>query len=127
VNESSPESSPDSGPQDDPIAAADLVDMRSEFGIADLVLEPTVETGSHPMLSWQAAAGATSYWLVVRDADDRPYWAWTGAEVSVRFGGGDTEEPNQTAVLHEMMTWRVAAFDAEGSLIALSESAVLSP
>lgn len=104
-----------------------LTELRDDLGIAVLGLGPTTETGSHPTLSWQAADGAATYWLVVRDGAGRPYWAWTGSDTSVRIGGGDTPDTNQTAALHEPMTWSVAAFDAAGELIALSDEATVSP
>ncbi|MCP4964264.1 MAG: hypothetical protein GY926_03415 [bacterium] len=100
---------------------------RLPYSAAFMAMTPTNESGSHPTLSWQPADGAASYWLTIRDADARPYWAWTGTETSVRFGGGDSPETNQTAVLHETMTWRVAAFDANGGLVAISDSASVSP
>ena len=111
----------------DPTVVPNLVELRGDLGVDVLVLEPTSEMGSHPTLSWQSADGAVSYWLVLRDADGRPYWAWTGSETSVRVGGGDSADANQTAVLHEPMTWRVAAFDSSGSLVALSDTVSVSP
>ncbi len=111
------------GPGDDPT----LDDLRGALGIDVLHLEPTTETGNHPTLSWQPVDGAASYWLVLRDDDDRPYWAWTGSDTTVRVGGGDRSETNQTAALHGEMTWRVAAFDTDHDLIALSDTARLSP
>jgi hypothetical protein len=100
--------------------------MSDDLGIAVVVVEPTTETGSHPLMSWQPVDGATSYWLVVRDADERPYWAWTGNDTRVRVGGGDNPDTNQTAVVHEAMTWSVAAFDGQGRLIAISPWTSLS-
>ncbi len=114
-------------PGDDPTTSPVLVELRENLGINALILETTNESGSHPTLSWQPADGAESYWLTVRAADARPYWAWTGADTSVRVGGGDRPDTNQTAVLHETMTWRVAAFDADGVLIAISDEASISP
>lgn len=112
---------------DDTTSVPSLREMRDDLGIDILILSPTNETGSHPTLSWSPVDGAMSYWLVLRDADGRPYWAWTGNDTSVRVGGGDSSEPNQTATLHEEMTWSVAAFDEEENLIALSDAASLTP
>mgnify|MGYP001824530035 CR=1 FL=1 len=112
---------------DDPTATPNLVELRSDLGVDVLVLDPATESGSHPMLSWQPTDGAASYWLTIRDADARPYWAWTGTETNVRIGGGDSPDTNQTAVLHETMTWRVAAFDSSGGLVAISDTATVSP
>lgn len=110
-----------------PAEVPSLLELRGDLDVAVVVLEPTTEGGSHPTLSWQPASGAESYWLVVRGADGRPYWAWTGTSTSVRVGGGDRSDTNQTAALHEAMTWRVAAFDAAGVLIGLSDPASLTP
>lgn len=82
--------------------------------------------GPHPALVWEPFDGASSYWLVVFDAAGDPYWAWTGSDPSVRVGGGSVDGMNQTAVVHETMTWRVAAFDANGTLIALSREGTIS-
>lgn len=112
---------------EDPTVVSDLGELRDDLGVEVLVLEPTSETGSHPTLRWQSADGAVSYWLVLQDAAGRPYWAWTGSETSVRVGGGDSADANQTAVLHEPMTWRVAAFDSDGNLVALSDTADVAP
>lgn len=112
---------------EDTTSAPSLREMRDALGIDILLLNPTTETGSHPTLSWSPVDGAMSYWLVLRDADGRPYWAWTGADASIRVGGGESSDTNQTATLHEEMTWSVAAFDEEGNLIALSDAASLAP
>lgn len=92
-----------------------------------VAFNPTTEAGSHPTLSWNPFEGAMSYWLVLRDTDGRPCWAWTGTDTSVRMGGGDSSDTNQTAALHAGMTWSVAAFDVEGNLVALSDTASLAP
>ena len=92
-----------------------------------MALRPADEGGPHPTLAWDAVDGAATYWLVVHDGDGRVYWAWTGAETQVRVGGGDRSELNQTAALHEPMTWSVTAVDASGSLLAFSDVATVSP
>ena len=85
-----------------------------------------VEPGPHPMLEWDAVAGADEYWLVVLDGDGVAYWSWTGEGTTVRFGGGDNPELNQTAVLYEPMTASVAAV-AGGTIIAISDVTALEP
>mgnify|MGYP001084730826 FL=1 len=105
-----------------------LLDMRGDLGVGIVVVDPTTETGSpHPTLSWQPVDAAASYWLVLHDADGEPFWAWTGTDTSIRVGGGGSPDINQTAALHQEMTWRVAAFDGEGVLVALSDPAALAP
>ena len=83
--------------------------------------------GPYPILSWEPVPAAATYWLVVSDADGQPYWAWTGEATEVRFGGGDSDEVNQTATLHEPMTWTVIAIDSDGELVAFSEPATVEP
>lgn len=108
-------------------SASSIRDLRGDFGIESIALQPADEGGPHPTLAWDAVDGAATYWLVVHDGDGRVYWAWTGAETQVRVGGGDRPELNQTAALHEPMTWSVTAVDASGSLLAFSDVATVSP
>jgi hypothetical protein len=79
------------------------------------------------VLSWQAVPSASSYWLVVQDSNGNPYWAWTGSDTEVRFGGGDTDALNQTAVLYEPMSWRIVALAVDGRVVAFSEYAAIEP
>ncbi len=92
-----------------------------------MVLQPTDEGGSHPTLSWLPLEGASTYWLVLRDGSGRVAWAWSGKRTSVRVGGGDTADLNQTATVYEEMTWSVLAFDAAGELIGLSDRQRVAP
>ena len=107
--------------------AVDLRTVLGAGGVVEVIVDPTEEGGSHPTLSWQPVDGADSYWVVLLDGDGAPYWAWIGAETSVRVGGGDSADENQTATLHEAMTLTVTAFDAEGELLAISTSTPLAP
>ena len=106
---------------------ANLEVTREVLGLDTLVLEEPIEDGSHPVLSWQPVDGAASYWLVVHDAEGGPYWAWTGADTSVRLGGGDRAETNQTAALSAALTWSVLALDADGIPLAVSGEGQLAP
>jgi hypothetical protein len=89
------------------VAPGDLAEI---IGIGVVALN-AVDSGPHPVLGWQPVQGASLCWLMISDSDEEPYWAWTGTGTAVRFGGGDSTELNQTAAIHEDMTWRVAAFD----------------
>lgn len=104
--------------------AADPVDV---LGVGSIVLDDVTEPGPHPVLGWEPVPGAASYWLTVTDGAGRPFWAWTGTATTVRVGGGPSAELNQTAAIHEPMTWRVAALDSNGVLVALSEPGDLAP
>lgn len=101
--------------------------MRSELGLETITLVVPTEGGSHPLLEWEPVSGATAYWIVVRDGSGEPYWAWSGSTTGVRFGGGESTDLNQTAALHEAMTWSVFGFDDAGALIALSDVESLAP
>ena len=129
TTDSTADSTDDTSTDDEPASEPerDLRTTLAERGVAELSLDPTVESGSHPTLSWPAVDGATSYWLVLLDSAGEPYWAWTGSATSVRVGGGDRDATNQTAALHEPMTWTVSAFDAAGALLAISEPANAAP
>lgn len=108
-------------------ASLSIRDMREDLGIESIVLQPVEEGGPHPTLAWDPVDNAATYWVAVQDGSGRIYWAWTGAETQVRVGGGDRPELNQTAALHEPMTWSVTAVDDVGSIIAFSEVASVSP
>ncbi len=108
-------------------APADLRSVLADRGIGQLTLLPTTESGPHPTLSWEAVEDAAAYWLVVLDGSGRAHWAWTGSDTSVRFGGGERADENQTSPLHEPMTWSVSALDAAGLVIALSDVGSLTP
>lgn len=88
-------------------------------------LNPT-EAGPRPTLSWSPVDGAVRYTLVVLGVDGEPYWAWSGEESSVPMGG--IEDPDVVGPwVHEPMTWTVAASDASGAAIALSQVSILTP
>jgi hypothetical protein len=113
----------------EPEAEPELADLRSllaDRGIDTITID-TTEGGSHPTLTWTPIDGASTYWVVLRDSAGQLYWAWTGSDTSVRVGGGDSPDLNQTAVLHEPMTWSVAAFDADGNALAFSPEGELTP
>lgn len=107
----------------DPVAPGELAEII-DIGVVTL---NAVDSGPHSVLGWQPVQGAALYWLMISDSDGEPYWAWTGTDTAVRIGGGDSTELNQTAAIHEDMTWRVAAFDETGTLVALSETGALAP
>lgn len=105
-------------------------DLRAALiagGVGEITLHSATEGGPHPTLAWDPVEGATGYQLFVHDGEGRPYWAWSGSDTSTRLGGGDRVEANQTALLHEPMTWSVVAFDAEGGLVAVSAVAPVAP
>lgn len=109
--------------------ASDPESPRSvrDIGIDKVTLHATDEGRPHPTLSWDPVSGAVTYWLTLRDGSGAIYWAWSGEETNVRVGGGDTPDLNQTAALHEPMTWSVIAVDEAGTLIGLSDFGSVAP
>src|SRR5687768_15412818 len=94
-----------------PAALADLP-------LVELVGPAATGAGTVPVFEWRPLAGADSYLLSVRGPDRRG-WAWSGTETSVRYGGVVEGQAGPTIV--PGMYWSVAAFDAAGPLLALSE------
>lgn len=89
----------------------------------------TEGAGEVPAFEWDAVDGAERYRLVVLDGDGQPLWAWNGAETKVNLGGLPGERPEGTPgpVITPGSTWSVAAFDAEGNALAVSELRPVSP
>lgn len=108
-------------------SSSSVRDVRADLGIQSITLQSADEGGPHPTLAWAPVDGAATYWLVLHDAAGRVYWAWTGVETQVRVGGGDRPELNQTAALHEPMTWSVTAADAAGNIVGFSDVATVAP
>ncbi len=68
-------------------AAPDAPDLFANAGLTDIELtSPTDGGGQRPTLTWGAVEGAASYSVTVVEQDGDPYWAWEGAETTVRFG-----------------------------------------
>lgn len=102
-------------------------DIRELLGIEAIQLDAVGGGELRPVLSWAPVDAAERYALVVLDADGEPYWAWAGSDASIRFGGNGELANGQVAILHEPMTWRVAAFDDAGRLVAQSDAGTLQP
>lgn len=101
----------------------------SEFTIGDY-LDPIAVTvadpGPRPLLTWAPVDGATLYLVTVLDSSGVGYWTWEGTDTEVHVGG--TAEPDAIGpYVFEDMTWRVAAQDDSGTLLAVSEPSPLSP
>ncbi len=108
-------------------SASSMRELLMDGATGTVILQPADEGGSHPTLTWSPLEGASTYWLVLRDGSGRVAWAWSGDDTSVRVGGGDTDDLNQTATAYEEMTWSVLAFDAAGELIGLSDRQRVAP
>ena len=93
------------------------------------IATPNEGAGGKPLFEWEAVPGAVRYSLVLFSADGQPYWSWEGSETKVYLGGTQEqpEEDSPGPTLYEEMSWHVAAFDAEGQLIAVSPETSISP
>ena len=89
---------------------------------------PTEDVGPRPELAWEPVEGAALYQVVLFAPDGSAYWAWQGTETSVPVGGRPLlrEEARGPRVANGM-SWSVAAYDADGLPIALSEQRPISP
>ncbi len=84
--------------------------------------------GETPTFEWEPVEGASTYRLVVLNAEGQATWAWEGAETSVPLGGvADRPEGSEGPVLTPGSSWSVAALDAEGHVLAASELRPVSP
>ena len=105
----------------DPLLAGELAEV--------VVATPEHGNPTRPLLGWESVDGAAEYEVVVFHPDGRPWWAWSGTTTEVVLGGlaapdvvelgGPTATPGTT--------WGVFAFDAEGRLLAVSETRALEP
>lgn len=95
----------------------------------ELLAPGATGAGEVPAFEWQAVEGAARYRLVVIDGNGEPLWAWNGAETKVNLGGlpGERPEAESGPVITPGSIWSVAAFDAEGNALAISELRPVSP
>lgn len=94
--------------------------------VFELIITQATSPGPRPMLAWDSIDGATSYDLIVLDAEGTPYWAWSGEAAGVHLGG--VENPDAVgAWVFEPLTWIVTARDNEGQPLAMSAAAELLP
>jgi hypothetical protein len=84
--------------------------------------------GERPLLQWETVDGAAAYVVTVNHPDGGPLWAWEGPATEVPYGGGPADDPDTTgARLDQAARWFVAAFDAEGRLLAVSGRVDIAP
>jgi len=95
------------------------------------LLEPaTAGAGPLPTFRWEPVAGAAEYVLAVLTQSGEPIWAWQGAETSVMLGAWDVAPADVNVpgpLIAEASVWFVAAFDATGAPIAVSEMRPIAP
>lgn len=88
----------------------------------------TTGAGTSPVFAWDAVDDAAAYRLAVVTADG-PVWAWSGAETTVVFGGYAEVPAEGVGALRltSAAWWSVAAFDADGVLLAVSGHRAVAP
>jgi hypothetical protein len=109
----------------------DIASDAEETGGADEISLKAKQNGAgaHPRLRWDDVEGATEYVVLVTRANGKPYWATSGAETEVRFGGGPLDAPDDSAgaALTKKMSWQVMAYDADGALVGSSSERPIAP
>ena len=108
--------------------ASDGAPLVAGLGDAPIVqTTPTSGGGDRPVLAWEAVDGAADYVVMVHDADDSPYWAWTTEDTSVRVGLTDRPDAAPGPRVTDGMTWVVVARDAGGIPVASSPRRPIAP
>lgn len=92
---------------------------------------PPVETmatdpGPRPLLEWAAVDGADEYHVSVFASSGDAYWSWSGTQTQVHVGGVADPEAVGPHVFEDM-TWVVVAATEDGSILAMSPPATLTP
>lgn len=84
------------------------------------------EPGPRPLLEWVAVDGADEYHVSVYATSGDAYWSWSGPKTQVHVGG--IADPNAVGPhVFEDMTWVVVAATVDGTVLAMSEPAALTP
>lgn len=90
-------------------------------------IEVTVTGVNRPHVTWQDADGADRYTLLILAEDGTTVWAWSGTDVAVTVGGGETDRPGLGARVSAPSWVRVIARDTDGSVIAASDPVAIGP
>ena len=109
--------------------AGEVSAIAGVLGVATIeIVTPPSGGGERPVLEWVAVEGAEGYDVVALTEDGEPYWAWVGRTTSVVFGGGDpADDAGHLAIVYGPLTWTVAAFGPDGTVLALSNRTPLAP
>lgn len=100
-----------------PVAAAEPAIRGAELIGSDT---PVSGQGLRPTLTWDTVDGAAEYHVVVRDANEEPYWSWTGTESQVTIpGGGPVVQPGYS--------WSVSAWGPDDEFLAISAFLPIEP
>jgi hypothetical protein len=94
----------------------------------ELVAPEEEGAGEVPTFEWEPVDGASSYRLVVIDADGNATWAWEGPETSTTLGGVLAQPPEAGGpVITPGSSWSVPALDRDGHALAVSPLRPVSP
>lgn len=98
------------------------------YASVTLTAPAATDAGPSPSFAWKPVDGAAEYRLAVVGADG-PVWAWAGPETTVLFGAyADAPAEGVGALrLQTAAWWSVAAFDADGALLAISDHRAVAP
>ncbi len=114
-------------------ASVDAPTMARPQALADypsmtLVAPAAADAGTSPTFAWQAVPDAADYRLSVVAADG-PVWAWSGTATEVVFGGYEAAPATGVGALRltRAAWWSVAAYAADGALLAVSDLRAVSP
>lgn len=83
-------------------------------------LTPREGAGPRPDLVWDPVPDASSYRVLVMDAEGNPWWSWSGDDTQVVLGGVETTADIGGPVAGSGVTWVVFAFDDDGHLTGVS-------
>jgi len=111
------------------VSSADAQDEPLLVG-ADPVIQitPTEGGGPRPILAWEGADGASSYFVVVKDDEGAAYWAWEGSETSIPLGGAEfPQDHGNGPTIGPGYTWSVSAYAGDGTFLAISGDRPISP
>lgn len=97
---------------------------------ADQVEQLTAPTGEgdRPLLSWEPIDEASTYLVIVYDADGAAYWSAITEQTEVYVGGPLPIPAERTGPrVSSGFTWAVFADDADGALLAASGRRPIEP
>jgi hypothetical protein len=107
----------------------DEVDLPGRLGLPEItLLTPTSGGGTRPILEWEAVDGAAGYEVALNGPGGGIYWAGWATGTSIPVGGEPLVDPAYSGPsVSAGMTWSVAAYDADGYLVAISNMRPISP
>lgn len=105
------------------------VDLPARLGLLEItLLTPTSGGGTRPILEWEPVDGAAGYEVALNGPGGGIYWAGWATGTSIPVGGEPLIDPEFSGPsVSEGMTWSVAAYDADGYLVAISVMRPIAP